>query len=907
MTSQRGGHGPGSQPDPRGSRIFALLLRTLPRGFRERYGAELTETHGRRMETARSARGLVRLRTVAHEVAGLALLTLRLRFDRSTRTPSSLSRARPSMIDGLKQDLRTTLRSLRRNPAFAATVVGVLALGIGAVTAIFSAVNAYFFRPLPFLDEERVVALYETNPEFGWVDATAAPANAMDWRDQVDAFEDVALYSDFVDQTTYVQDGEPRLLNVTNVSGNFFAVLGVPPLLGRPLQWEDTWAASGDVVVLTHQVWQDVFGADTALVGATVPLSGRPFRVAAVMPPGFRFPSDETQIWGMMGWDPAAREQVWFRRAHFVRPLARLAPGVTAAQADAQLQVVVERLARDYPATNRVMGAGLAPARAFFVRQVRTPLLVLSAAVLLLLTLACVNVANLMLVRAQERSREVAVRVALGAGRARVARQVLTESGLLALLGGTLGLALGWMGIQALARAHPLGIAGATGLALDHRVVLATLGVALTAGLAFGVGPALRAGGASPGHALKDGGRGTSRGRHALRTTRLMVGTEVALALLLVLGGGLVLRSFLRLRAVDPGFQVDGVLAVELSLPNARYPERDQVLAFWDRLQTLLEARPGIERAGGVGQLPLDGTSWSSQAKAEGWPAERIAFEILHRRADRGYFEALGIPLVRGRLFEASDGPDAPPVIVINEQFAREHFPGEDPIGQRIAYDREPDSSSVWYEIVGIVGDQSQVSPGQPVRAEAFENRDQDWARDLRIVLRTEGDPLSVVPSVRSVLAELDPLIPLGEVRSLRQVWRTSIADEERVLTLLGIFAVVALLLATVGVYGVTAQAARARTHEIGVRMALGASPRDILRMMIGQGLTVVVVGMALGLGVALVAGRGLRSLLFEITPTDPLTIGGVSLLLLAAAFLACWLPARRSTRVDPRASLQAE
>ncbi|MEZ4417744.1 MAG: ABC transporter permease [Gemmatimonadota bacterium] len=886
--------------------VFTAILRRLPTGFADRYAAELLDVHHRRMDEA-SARGRARLvRLAVREIGGVTLLLLRLHARRASRFLTSAWRL-STMFATLSTDTRQAIRSLRRNPLFAATVVTVVALGVGAVTAIFSAVNAYFFRPLPFQDEARVVALYETNPEFNWDDAQSAPANAMDWREQVAAFEDLAMYSDFINRVTYIEDGEPRLLNASAVTGNFFSVLGVEPLLGRQLTWEDTWEGAEEVVALSHRLWSTVFGADETLVGGTIELSGRTFRLAAVMPEGFRFPSDDTELWGTMGWSPENRQEVWFRRAHFVRPLARVAAGVTVAEAAAELQVVVERLQRDFPETNRVMGAGLMPARDFFIREVRVPLLILSAAVLLLLALASVNVANLMFVRAGERARDVAVRVALGAGRGRVVRQALTESGLLALAGGAVGLVLGWAGIRGLARVNPLGISGATELALDHRVVLLTLIAACLAGLLFGLAPALRSASTMVGETLKDGGRGTSVGRRGLRAANVMVGTEVALALLLVLGAGLVLRSFLLLRSVDPGFQVDGVLGVQITVPGARYPERDDVLAFWDRLEASLEGRPGIERAGVVGRLPLDGTSWSSQAKGEGWPEERVALEVLHRRADRGYFEALQIPLIRGRLFEPSDGPDSPPVVVINEQFAREHFPGEDPIGQRMAYDRVPDENSIWYEIVGIVGDQNQVSPGQPARAEAFEHRDQDWARTVEVVLRTSGEPLDALPTVRSVLSELDPLIPLGSARPLRQVWRHSIAQEERLLTLLGIFGVVALLLATVGVYGVTAQAARLRTHEIGVRMALGATSSDILRLILRQGLVVVAVGVGLGLAAAVLTTRGLRSQLYGVTPTDPATLIAVVTLLGSAALLASYLPARRSTRVDPRESLQAE
>ena len=367
------------------------------------------------------------------------------------------------------------------------------------------------------------------------------------------------------------------------------------------------------------------------------------------------------------------------------------------------------------------------------------------------------------------------------------------------------------------------------------------------------------------------------------------------------------IRSYWLLRQVDPGFTTEGVLAIQFGIPSARYEDRDQVLAFWDEFTQALEGRGGVHRAGLVQQLPLAGTSWSSQFQAEGWPPERIGLNVVHRRATRGYFEALDIPLVRGRMFEPNDRPDGPLVVVINETLAQEHFPAEDPIGQKIAYDRAATEESVWYEIVGIVGDQHQESPSLAPVAEVFENANQDWGRTNWTVLRTDGEALSYLPMVREVLRDMDPLIPIARARVLREVWSESMAREAFVLTLLGVFGVVALLLAAVGVYGVTAQAARRRTQEIGIRMALGADAPEVLKMMLWQGLRVVIVGLVAGLAVALVATRALASLLYGVAPTDPGTLASVVALLAAVAFVACYVPARRATAVDPVSSLRSE
>ncbi len=884
---------------------FAVAL--CPADFRAEYGDDLVRTHRELMDSARRQGGVALMRTALRDASGALWVATRLRLGRDVSSVStSTFYRRTPMFDTLWQDSRFAFRGIARNPGFAATVITVLALGIGGVSAIFSVVNAYLFRPLPFADEHSLVTIYETNPEFGWDDASAAPANALDWRDQVDAFDDLAIYSEFANEATLIIDGEPTLLAGGGVTGNFFEVAGVRAALGRALRWDETWAPNATSIVLSDRTWRTTFGADPSILGRGLDFSGRIMTVVGVMPPTFNFPSNETDYWAPMGWEPTARQEVWFRRAHFVRTLARLAPGATQQEASAQLAVVVRRLQAEYPGTNKVMGAGLMPVRDFLIRDVRKPLLILGAAVSLLLILACTNVATLTLVRASERAREVAVRTAVGANRMRIARQMMTEALLLACLGGTAGLGLGWFAVKAIERLNPLGIPGVTSIALDGRVLFATLAVATLSGILFGLGPALNGANTAPARSLKEGGRADTRSRGGMQSTQWLVGGEVALALLLVAGAGLVLRSFGHIRDVDPGFHVENTLAFDVTAPTSRYSEREDVLAFWDQLTEQLEARPGIERVGTVGRLPLDGTSWSSQFKAEGWPEDRVGIEILHRRSDRGYFEALGIPLVRGRLFESADR-DGPLVVVINEQFAAEHFPGEEPLGQRIAYDREPDDESSWYEIVGVVGDQHQISPAQSVRAEVFENRDQDWSRQTNVVVRTAGDPSAAIPIIRSVVAELDPLIPIAEPRPLRRVWRSSIAQEELILMLLGGFGLIALLIAAVGVYGVTARAARRRTHEIGIRMALGAQRRDILTMMLTQGFGVVVLGLVVGLGLALASTRALSSLLFGVTPNDPLTLGSVVVLLAAVAMVASYLPAFRSTRVDPLKSLRSD
>lgn len=802
--------------------------------------------------------------------------------------------------DELRGDLRYALRTLRRSPGYVAVSLLTLTLGIGATTAIFSATNALLFRPLPFAEPDRLVHLYETNPEYNWTDADAAPANVMDWRERVAAFEDVAIFSGFRVQFPTVRDGEPTLLSGTQVSGNFFSVLGVRPFLGRLPTWEETFDGRDDIVVLSHQMWATHYGGDSTIIGRMLDAGTRRIEVVGVMPTGFTFPGGGTQFWVPYGWTEATLNAVSFRRAHYVRPIARLAAGVSRDEADAQLQVVVRQLQQEYPATNQVMGAGLMPLRDFLVRTTRQPLMILLAAAGLLLVLATVNIANLTLVRAADREGELAVRQALGAGRFRMARQLVAESLVLSLAGGVLGLAAGWAGLKLLARGLPMGIDGATALALDHRILMVTVTTAVLVGLVAGLAPVLRLGSAWLQGAIGAGARSTTTGPGRNRAVRGLVVVQVALALLLAVGAGLTVRSVLHLRDVDPGFEPEQVVAIQFQVPAGRYPERDQVLAFQQRFADLVAARPGVESVGMVAWLPLAGTNWSGSIKGEGWVEERVGLEVLHRRADAGYFAALGIPLVRGRLFDARDHAGSPPVILVNETFVREHYPGENPIGQRIAYDRVPDSSSVWREIIGIVGDQHQVSPALPVRSEVFEHPAQDWGRGNWFVIRASLPPEVVVAAARGALREVDPQLPLAETRTLTDVWQASMARESLIARLLLAFGSVALLLATVGVYGVSAQAARRRTRELGIRMALGAAQPAVVRMMVGQSLALVLAGVLAGTAAVAGVGGALRSSLHGVTPGDPPTLLSVALVLAAAAALASWIPARRAARVPP-------
>ena len=597
------------------ARLFRIALLTWPRAARRRHGEEAEATFAARVRERRvSSRPwrLFALREVAGAAVGGAREHVRgVNRERGTHPGGT----RP--IEGLAQDIRVSLRALRRNPFFAGVVVLVLALGIGANTAIFSVVNAVLIRPLPAHDPNRLVTIRESNPEFGWTAETAAPANMYDWREGVAAFEDIAGYGG-TGNTTLIGDGEPELARSVQVTGNFFDVLGVDAALGRVLREAETWSTEPRVIVISDGWWSRRFGRDPGIIGRTLTLNGADWEVVGVMPRGFEFPAEGVDVWAPFRWDPAAREAVFFRRAHWVHTVARLRPGVTVERADAELQVVVKRLARDYPATNRVMGAHVHPLHAFLVADVRTPLLLLLGAVVLLLVVACANAGNLMLLRAAARRREMAVRSALGAGGVRVARLLLSESLLLSVAGGVLGTILGFAAVRALSGLMPPSLPSAERIGLDTSVLLFALAITSVSALIFGIAPAVRAARTPPLESMRDGGRGSTAGRGALRASGLLVVAETAVALILVLGAGLLVRSFIALRHVDPGFSLEDRITARISLPGTRYDSAHEVLQFYDRMLDEVRNTPGVIGAGMANYVPLAGSSYTSQFVVEG-------------------------------------------------------------------------------------------------------------------------------------------------------------------------------------------------------------------------------------------------------------------------------------------------
>ncbi|HEX5004228.1 MAG TPA: ABC transporter permease [Gemmatimonadales bacterium] len=804
-------------------------------------------------------------------------------------------------------DVRYALRTLRRNPALAATSVVTLALGIGATTAIFTAVSAVLLRPLPFDHPEELVAVWEQNPDRGWYRQVAAPANFLDWRDQVRGFADVAGYPSFSGQVTLTGDGPPLLLGVATVTGNFFSVLGVPPVIGRTFTDEETWDTGERVALVSHRLWVQQFGGDTGVVGTSVTLDRRPVRLVGVLPPGFAFPYPDTDVWVPTAMDPANRQQVWFRRAHYLNVIARLRPGVGLEQADAELQTVATRLEQDYPATNVHMGAGITPLHEFVTGAARTPLLVLLGAVAVLLVIACANVGNLLLVQAAARDRETAVRIALGARRTRLVRQGITGSIVLSTIGGLGGLAVGWIGTRLLLALQPEGLLPVGDIGIDWRVLSAIGVITVVSGALFGIAPALWGVGRPPAYGLQGGGRSGGLSRRSRKLSDTLIAAEVALALLLAVGAGLLTRSLLELQQVEPGFDPTGVLASSLSLPGSKYETSATVALFYQRLQAEARSIPGVQTSAVVSRLPLTTRSWTSDFSVLGRPPGTGGTEVAHRTVSPEYLQVMRVPLLRGRGFTASDDSTADQAVLVNRALADRYFPGENPVGLRIAFDKVPDSNSTWRTIVGVVGSEHQAGLESDPTPEILAPFAQDVRSGMTLVLRTDGDPASAAPAVREVVRRLDPDLAILESRSMASVRRAAMARPRFMMALLLAFAGVGLVLAMVGVYGVMAQLARQRAHEMSVRLALGASGGDVRWIVIRRGLMLTAAGVAAGTALALGATRVLGSLLYGVGAADPLTFALVPILLAGTALGATWIPADRAARSEPAEVLRAE
>ena len=813
-------------------------------------------------------------------------------------------------FEDLLGDLRYSARSLWRDRALTFAGVLTLALGVGATTAVFSAVNAVMLRDLPLRDADRLVQLWVENTERKWFKNVVAPANYFDWREQTaNVFDGMAAYTDYQTSVTLLERGEPQLLSASYVTGNFVDVLGIRLHLGRGFDVADDWDGGQRPALISHRVWRTYFRSDSSIVGKPMSLGGsRPWQIVGVMPEGLAFPTPMTDVWLPMLFSPTFRDQVFFRRAHWLRVVARLEPGVSQSAANASLQTVVKRLERQYPATNTRMGAGMTPLHEWVVGNTKRPLLVLLSAAAVLLLIACANVGNLLLVHALGRSRDVALRFALGATRGRVARQSLTESLVLSAIGGAAGLALGWLGARALLTLQPTGMLPVTDIMLDYRVLVFATALVATSGILFGMAPTLIATRQDPANALSSSSR-THSGGQVRRWGKYLVTAEVALAAMLTVGAGLLLRSYDRIARVDPGFDPDGVMTASLSVPASRYDSASKVMDFYTGLLDRVRALPGVERAAAVRQLPVTVSSWSSQLAIAGRPPMDVQTDILHREVLGDYFRVMHVPLLRGRNFEPTDRQGAPLVVIVNEALAKQYFGAEDPIGQRISFDRVPDSTSTWRTIVGVVGNEHQASLTSPPRAEIFAPYLQDFTRGMTLVVRSRPrrDPMLLAAPIRRTVRELDSLLALNTLEPMTEVHSRAMSRERFTSVLVLVFAVTGVVLALVGVFGVLAQLVQARWREMGIRLALGAQRAQVRWMIVRHGMTLLAVGVGAGLLVALGTTRVLATLLYEISPTDALTYLGVAVLLGAAGLLAAWIPAWRASAANPAKTLRAD
>jgi putative ABC transport system permease protein len=800
------------------------------------------------------------------------------------------------LVETTLQDLRYAARSLRRDaPAFGAAVL-TLGIGFGATTTMFAVAQAVLLRPLPYADPDRLVEITETNPLKNWTGVTAAPANFADWRKSSASFAGMAAY--IGNDVFLTGEGEPQRLKAFYATGDLFDVLGVRARTGRTLREEETYEGKERVAVLSHGVWQSQFGGDPGIVGRTIRLDGKAFAVVGVMPPSFFFPTRDVQVWLPLGFKPA--DFVEQRRPHYLSVVARRRPGVSMEQARDEMGAIASRLEEAYPDTNTRMGVRLEDYHASLAEAKRPAVLLLLAAVGVLFLVVCSNVANLQLGRAATRTHEFAVRQALGAGRGRLVRQVLTEGLLLSALGGALGLALAAAAPALLARLAPEVLPGFAELRLDTVVLLFAIVLTLVAPFLFALGPALGAGQAS---FLRDRGQTSPAAGRRLRS--VLVAAETALSAVLVVGAALLAQSFLRLEAVPPGFTPEGALSFNISLPAVRYPEGDDAARAVDELVKRLRDEGGFSVVGAARKLPLSGYAYTNDATPEGRSADDYERELRHNFVTPDYFRAVGATLLRGRMLDERDGAEGEPVTIVNEALERAYFNGR-ALGRRIKFGR-PQDDDAWVAIVGVVADLRQDGLDRPVRPEAYTPHSMDPSHGMTFVVRGAAPAEALVETARRVVRAFDADLALTDVALLDRLAARSLEDERFRTVLLGGFAAIALGLAAIGIYGVLAYSVARRTREIGVRTALGAPRGRLFAMIVRDGMRPVLLGLVLGLPAAAAAARLIRSLLFDVAPGDPATYGITAALQGLVATLACVVPASRAVRVDAMACLREQ
>ncbi|MGI9182538.1 MAG: ABC transporter permease [Longimicrobiaceae bacterium] len=805
----------------------------------------------------------------------------------------------------LLQDLRYSARGLSKAPGFTALVVLTLALGIGANTAIFSVVNALLLRPLPYAEADRLVRLFQTFPTpDGRGTGSVSPPNFRDWREQNRSFEELTAYTGGNVNLQGVDT--PERLSSVAATANLFSVLGVQPQLGRGFAAGEDELGVAPVVVLSDGLWRRRFGADPALIGQTILLDGQQHTVIGVMPPDFRFPagSGRTEVWVPLQLPPQALES---RGSNWMTVMGRLRPGVSLEAAQAEMSGIARRLEEQYPEIQEGRGVLLRPVREVVIGDVRPRLLMLLGAAGFVLLIACANAANLLLARSTARRREIAVRTALGATRGRVVQQFLAEALLLALGGAVVGLLLARQTVAAVVALAGQSLPRAGEISFDAGVFAFLLLATLVSAVAFGLVPALRATGARLHEDLKEGGVKASGGRGGVRFRGALVVAQIALSLVLLVGAGLLMRTFGALLGTETGMQTDNVLTMSIAIPPQRYPEGDMVERFHAQVRERVQALPGVRAAGWTSNLPLQSWGMNGWFEIPGRPEPVNSSEqpfAEFRLVSPGYFAALGIPVVRGRDLSPQDGPESP-VVLINRTLSDRYFPNEDPVGRRIVL------NNVELEIVGVMADVRQAELALAPLGELYLPYDvfagQFGLPSYTLVVSTQVPPTTLTGAVRGAIRSVDPEQPVYNVQTMQQVVRGSISDRQLYLWLLGTFAGIALLLAAAGIYGVISHSVTQRTREIGIRMALGAGAGTVLGLVVRHGATLALLGLVIGVSAAFALTRLLQGLLYGVSATDPLTFAAVGVLLTSVAMLASYLPARRATRVDPMIALRAE
>ena len=804
-------------------------------------------------------------------------------------------------MTSMLSDVKYGLRLLWRAPGFSLVAIAALAIGIGANTAIFSVVNTLLLKKLPYADADRLAIVWEHNLPRDRKNNVVSPGNFLHWREMNQVFQDISAVG-MTFNVTLTGDGEPEELPMQLVSAQFFPIVGVQPAIGRWLLPEEDRPRSR-VAVISDRLWRRRFGADAGILQRAITIQSVPYTVVGVMPPGFSFLDKKVELWLPIGFPAEARTP----RGRWLSVVGRLKPGVSLDQADADMKRVAGELTQRFPDFNTGWTARVVGLRDQLTGDVRPALFVLLGAVAFVLLIACANVANLLLARATARQRELAVRAALGAGRARLVRQLAAESLVLAIAGGAGGLLLAWWALHFLrvVASEQLPVQRLEVVGIDGGVLLFTLAASVLSGVVFGTVPAASAAGSALTDALKEGGRTGSAAR-GKRARSAFVVVEIALALVLLVGAGLMVRSFARLLDVNPGFDPERTVTMRLNLPGARYDSAAKSEQFFDRLFNGIDVLPGVRAAGAVSFLPLAGLGSATSYTAVGKPVPARGQEPVAdvRVIDHNYLQAMGIPLLRGRLFNPLDENDAKNRVVVNETLAKKHWPDEDPVGKKIKISWSDDRED---EIIGVVGDVRYTSLDAAARPTTYWPYRRNVYGTMTIAVRTSGDASQVVNSVVSLVRQQDPLLAVSDIQTMDEVVAESVAQRRLTTLLLGIFAGAALLLAAVGIYGVIAYSVSQRIQEIGIRVALGAQHADVLRMIVGQAAWLAAGGIALGAAGAFLLTRLMSGLLFEVQPTDPLTFAAVALVLGGVAIVASYVPGRRATRVDPVVALRAE